>query len=247
MVSLIMATVESPELICVGLVSIDGDSVSTLDDFNYLSSQIAQINPTGPNSASYSPTNTAAAACPTVNAEWGASSDLPPTPNKQLCECMFAALTCVPNNVDQDQYGDLFGYLCGTDGVCDGITANATTAEYGSYGMCNPEQQLGWAMNAYYQVQVNNGNGASACDFSGSASTQAASSPTGECKTLISQAGSNGQGTVTSGPSATGGSGGSGGSGSSSGAGVPSISRQAALACSKPLPIYWSRLSRVSV
>lgn len=133
---------------------------------------------------------------------------------------MYKALTCVPNNVADDQAGELFGIVCGLgDTVCDGIRANATTGEYGAYGMCNPQQQLGWALNVYYNQQGAAGNGASACDFSGSATKQAAASPTGECKGLISQAGQNGQGSVTSVPTSVGGSGGSGSGSGSSGSG----------------------------
>lgn len=213
-----------------GLVSVDGNSVSTLDDFNNLASEIAKVTPSGPNSADYNPTNTAPASCPSVNSDWRADSALPPTPNQELCECMYSALNCVPNNVAEDQAGDLFGVVCGLgQGTCDGIRSNATTGEYGAYGMCNPKQQLGWALNAYYNQQARAGNAASACDFSGSATTQSAVSPTGQCKDLISQAGNNGQGTVTSAPTSVGGSGGSGsgsGSGSSSGSGnaAPGVS-----------------------
>lgn len=191
--------------------------MSTLADFNALSSQIALISPTGVNSASYTPTNTVAASCPSVGPDWQAASALPPTPNEQLCECMFNALTCVPNGVSTDDIGDLFGVVCGLgDNVCSGITANATLGNYGAYGMCNPEQQLGWALNTYYEEQLAAGNGASACDFSGSATTTSPTTPTGTCAELISQAGSGGTGTVTSAPSGTGSSGGgSSGSGSS--------------------------------
>ncbi|KIV96892.1 hypothetical protein PV10_00706 [Exophiala mesophila] len=213
-----------------GLVTVEGNSVSTLADFNFLATQIANANPTGVNSASYNPTNTAAASCPAVNAAWRATEELPPTPNQKLCECMYAALTCVPNNVDSEDIGDLFGVVCGlSDGVCDGITANATSGEYGAYGMCNPQQQLGWALNTYYERARAAGNGASACDFSGSATIQSPVTPTGTCNDLIQQAGSDGTGTVTSAPSGTGrasgGSGsGSGGSSSTSNAGVPTFS-----------------------
>ena len=213
-----------------GLVSVDGSSVSTLQDFSYLSAQIATISPSGVNAQDYSPTNTAAASCPSVGSEWQAASALPPTPNVELCECMYGQLTCVVNdNVDASDYGQLFGTVCGLgDTTCDGIQANATLGEYGAYGMCNPKQQLGWALNIYYNQQNAAGNGASACDFSGSATTKSQAQETGNCKALISQAGNNGQGTVTSAPTATGASGGSsGGSGSSSsssGAGVPGFS-----------------------
>ncbi|KAJ9631276.1 1 3-beta-glucanosyltransferase gel4 [Knufia peltigerae] len=216
-----------------GLVSVDGNSVSTLDDFNYLSSQLASIDPTGVNSASYTPTNTAAAACPTVGSDWQASSNLPPTPNEQLCDCMFKALSCVPDNVSNDGVGDLFGVVCGLgQGTCAGITANGTEGVYGAYAMCNPSQQLGFALNNYYQQQLSAGSGASACDFSGSAKTQSPVNPTGTCSKLISQAGSAGTGTVTSQPSGTGSSGsgsgsGSGGSSKSSSAGMPSFSTPA--------------------
>ena len=220
-----------------GLVSVDGNSVSTLQDFSYLSAQIATVSPSAVNSASYTPTNSAAASCPSVGSAWQAASALPPTPNSELCSCMEEALVCVPNDVAEDDIGTLFGYLCGVnDEVCAGITANATLGTYGSYGMCNPQQQLGWALNVYYNQQSASGNAASACDFSGSATTQKAVSPTGSCAALISQAGQNGQGTVTSAPTATGGSGsgssassassgssGSSGSSSSS-AGVPGFS-----------------------
>lgn len=142
---------------------------------------------------------------------------------------MFNALTCVPNNVATDDIGDLFGIVCGLGtNTCAGIQANGTSGKYGAYGMCDPTQQLGWALNDYYEQQVAAGNGASACDFSGSAKTQSPTSPTGTCATLISQAGSGGTGTVTSQPSGTGssgsGSGGSGSSSSSKSAGAPGFS-----------------------
>ncbi|KIV81972.1 hypothetical protein PV11_04118 [Exophiala sideris] len=198
-----------------GLVSVDGNTVSTLTDFGYLSSQLALISPSSVNSASYTPTNTAAQSCPSVGSDWQAASALPPTPNAALCECMYNALTCVPNGVSSDEAGDLFGVVCGLGtNTCAGINANGTSGKYGAYGMCNSTQQLGWALNDYYEQQVAAGNGASACDFSGSAKTKAVTSPTGTCASLISQAGSGGTGTVTSSPSGTGSSG-SGGSSSS--------------------------------
>jgi hypothetical protein len=150
---------------------------------------------------------------------------------------MDKALNCIPSSkVNNDNISDLFGVVCGLSAnACAGIAANTTTGVYGAYGMCNPMQQLGWALNAYYEEQSAAGNGASACDFSGSATMQAAVSPTGACTSLISQAGNAGTGIVTSAPTATGGgsgsSGGSSGSGSSGtgNAGVPGQSTLASL------------------
>ncbi|KAL1970919.1 hypothetical protein VTN77DRAFT_2753 [Rasamsonia byssochlamydoides] len=183
-----------------GLVTIEGNAVSTLAGYSSLSKEIASATPTGVNSASYTPTNTALQACPTVDANWQASPKLPPTPNQELCNCMVNSLTCVlKDSVDSSEYGKLFGQVCGY-GVCAGITANATTGTYGAYSMCEASQQLSFVMNEYYQQQVAKGNGDSACDFGGAASTKAAVSPTGTCATLINEAGAQGTGSVTSSP-----------------------------------------------
>lgn len=208
-----------------GLVSVDGDSVSKREDFSYYSSQIATVSPSGVNMASYSASKTAAA-CPTEEANWNAvSSPLPPTPNKQLCACMFNSLTCAPNSdLDAKSVGELFGTVCGLgDGTqCDGIAANATTGDYGAYSMCNSTEQLGWIMDAYYQAQDST-NQASACDFDGSAATKSAVSPSGVCGDLMKEAGDAGTGVVTTQPTATGAgsaaNGGKGESGSASGSG----------------------------
>lgn len=166
---------------------------------------------TGVNSASYTPTNTAAASCPSVNSNWQAATALPPTPNQALCSCMYNALSCVPNNVAEDKIGQLFGLVCGyNDGSCNGILANGTSGNYGAYGMCSPTEQLGWVLNTYYQKQRAQGNGASACSFGGSATLKSVTSPTGSCSSLISAAGAAGTGSVSA--SVTGSSGSSSGS-----------------------------------
>ena len=184
------------------------------------------ISPSGVNSNSYTPSHTAAQSCPTVGSDWEAATALPPTPNSDLCNCMYDALACVPSNqVSEDDIGTFFGLVCGLgNNVCAGIATNGTSGDYGAYGMCNSTQQLGWALDQYYLQQQASGNGASACDFSGSASTKAVVTPTGTCASLIQQAGSAGTGIVTSAPTGTGSSGGSGsGSGSgSSGSGSSS-------------------------
>lgn len=206
-----------------GLVSVDGDKVSKREDFSYYSSQIATVDPSGVNSNSYSASKTAAA-CPTEEADWNAkSSPLPPTPNKQLCACMFNSLTCAPkSDISAEDVGELFGTVCGLgDGSqCDGIAANASTGDYGAYSMCNSTEKLGWVMDAYYQAQDST-NQASACDFDGNAATVSAISPSGACSSLMSEAGAAGTGVVSSKPTATGAgaaaNGGSGESGSASG------------------------------
>ncbi|KAI9822338.1 MAG: 1,3-beta-glucanosyltransferase gas1 [Pycnora praestabilis] len=210
-----------------GLVSVDGNTASKLPDFTALSSQIAMVTPSGVNSASYTPTNTQAQACPTVGSDWEAASALPPTPNEQLCGCMIQGLSCVAkSNINDTEVETLFGTVCGLSaGVCDAITPNGTTGIYGAYSMCNSTEQLSWAFNAYYLKQQNN---PSACAFGGAGQTQASATPTGNCKSLLSQAGTAGTGTVTSAPTGTGSSGGSGSGSGSSGSSSSTATKKAA-------------------
>lgn len=202
-----------------GLVEVDGDSVSKMADFTLLSSQMAKATPTGVQMNNYQPSNSPAV-CPTVDEVWGAvSSPLPPTPNKELCSCMYNSLSCViRSGVDAEDYGQLFAAICGLgDGSqCDGIAANASAGTYGAYSMCNSTEQLAYAMDAYYQAQSGS-NKASACDFEGAAHTQSPVEPSGECNALMQQAGPSGTGRVTSIPEGTGaGAAADGGSGSGS-------------------------------
>lgn len=132
-----------------GLVEIESDgSVKTLTDFNNLKKELAKVSPTGVEMAKYTPTNTAARSCPTIGADWTASSVLPPTPNEELCSCMVSALSCVTSSkVKETDAGKLFSYIC-ANADCSGINANGTTGEYGAYSMCSPLERLAWAMNS---------------------------------------------------------------------------------------------------
>lgn len=160
------------------------------------------------NSAAYTPTNTAAQACPTIGSNWQASEKLPPSPNPDLCECMVKSLKCgVKDNVSDKDIGKLFGIVCGYDGICDGISGNATSGKYGAYSMCQARDRVSFAINRYYEQQVAKGNGDSACDFDGAAELKSSSSTSGTCGTLLNEAGVEGTGTVTSSPTSPGGSG----------------------------------------
>lgn len=170
-----------------GLVSVDGNTVSTLADFNAFSTQIHAVTPTGTNSASYTPTNTIGQACPTVDVDWQVNSTtLPPTPNEALCSCMVSSLTCTAKaGIADTEIGTLFSQVCGYNSgkPCLGILKNTTTGVYGAYSMCNSTEQLSYAFNAYYQEEGN----AQACDFGGNAQTvKAAAAST--CSSLIASA-----------------------------------------------------------
>jgi len=188
-----------------GLVEVNGDSASKLPDFAYLSSQMAKATPKGVDIGAYNPTNTAPQPCPTNTDSWKASETLPPTPNKDLCECMTKSLKCVakPSISDEDM-GTLFGTVCGFGAnICAGISADAAKGIYGAYSMCSPLEQLSFAFNAYFQQQAAKGGGQGACDFNGAATTQNPDKPSGTCAPLISEAGTDGLRTVTSAPTST--------------------------------------------
>ena len=177
--------------------------------------------------ASYNPSNTAAATCPsTTPGKWEAESEpLPPSANAQLCSCMMETLSCVvADKTDEDDYGDMFGFICGLkEGeYCAGINKNVTTGPYGAYGMCSNKEQLSFATNTYAKA-VSGG-----CGFKGKATTKAAvATPTASgCGTLLKAAGAAGTGTVGGGANtgSNSSSGASGSQGAAAGLSVPQFS-----------------------
>lgn len=205
-----------------GLVSIDGDDVKTLDDYNNYKSEILRVSPTSAASSAAS-ASAHQLSCPTEDKNWKASTDLPPTPDDGLCSCMESSLSCVVgDSVDSDDYSDLFGIVCG-EVSCDGINSNGTTGSYGAYSFCSSKQKLSFVLDLYYKAQ---GSAARACSFSGSASVKSASTQAA-CSTALAEAGASGLGTVSATVSGSGRStatGSNGSSGSSSSAGSSSSS-----------------------
>lgn len=179
-----------------GLVQLqdNGASASPYPDFTSLRDQLASVTPSLTAKSNYNPTNTAPA-CPSDSTWEAVASPLPPPVNPQLCTCMAASLQCNIESTDEEKYGDVFNYICGADdSFCDGIAHNATTGDYGGVGGCDPKEQLAWVANQYY---LGNNRQASACDFSGLATTQSATTSSG-CQSLLEALGTAGTGTVAS-------------------------------------------------
>ncbi|KAL6721144.1 1 3-beta-glucanosyltransferase gel4 [Lecanora helva] len=202
-----------------GLVSVGSDNkATTRKDYDNLSSQMAKVTPSGPNSNSYTPSNNPQA-CPTTST-WQAATVLPPTPNEAVCACMVSNLTCVAkSSLSDQQIQDQFDYICDPahGNNCGGILGNGTTGKYGSYSMCKDIDRLSWAFNQYYlnQTATNTAN-TSPCDFKGAAS-KVSPKVASSCKAVNSQAGAAGTGSITNAPTATSGSGSGSGTGSGSG------------------------------
>lgn len=111
------------------------------------------------------------AECPTLSEVWRVSSELPPVPDEQLCDCMMRASPCVrADNLDLEDYADIFDFICSeNEAICTAINGNATTGVYGAYSMCTRGAKLDYVLGAYYQDQE---EASDACDFEGSAQTQ---------------------------------------------------------------------------
>lgn len=217
-------------LILAGLVTIGSDNkATTLSDYENLSTAMAKVTPSGVNSASYTPSNSPQA-CPTTDT-WQAATNLPPTPNDAVCQCMVQNLTCVAKSgLSADSITTQFNYICdpAQGNNCGGILANGTTGVYGAFSGCNDTERLSYAFNQYYLNQTaTNTQNTSPCDFSGTAQ-KVAPKLASSCKAIVSQAGPAGTGSITSTP--TGGS--STGSGSNSG--TSSTSKAAAVILSVP-------------
>ncbi|EPY52463.1 cell wall protein Gas1 [Schizosaccharomyces cryophilus OY26] len=173
-----------------GVVSVSGDSVSTLTDFSHLSSMYASVQPSSTQSSSMSLTSSGQS-CAATQSAWKAATDLPPTPSEDVCECMDKSRECVVvDSVDSDDYGDLFSYVCSKIN-CDAINANGTyPGKYGSFSYCDAKQKLNYVLNAYHEQK-------GGCDFSGSATSTSAASATGACSSYLSAAGSSGTNVIS--------------------------------------------------
>lgn len=148
-----------------GLVTIDSSGeASTMDNYNELASKVLAATPSAVDIDSYEPTNTQAT-CPGLSDTWVASSVLPPTPDENLCNCMVQSLSCnVASGADEDDFGDVFNYICGQDeSLCAGIKTDTENGIYGAYSMCNAAAKLGFVLNEYYLSL----DSSDACDFDG--------------------------------------------------------------------------------
>ena len=128
-----------------GMVTIDGNTVNTNDDFARLKTQYNDVTlPTTPSA----PGSTTYPSCPAQNSTFLASTTLPPTPNDNSCNCLEQSLQCrfTPQTNNATQVGlivgELLDFTCSQlgqfGGSCDAISANGSTGVYGNVSMCSP-------------------------------------------------------------------------------------------------------------
>ncbi|KAI0438809.1 family 72 glycoside hydrolase [Xylaria telfairii] len=169
-----------------GVAKVNGDSVSTMKNYDVLRTKLAAVEPSSTKMSAYQPTNSAAA-CPAVQENWKVAKTLPPTPDSSLCECMFKSLSCAPaSSLKDKEFGDIFGYICENDPkACAGIKHDTEAGVYGPYSMCSPKQQLGHVLDAYYN---NQNKGSYACDFDGAAEVQSSPKVESACEAPLAKA-----------------------------------------------------------
>ncbi|EIW66984.1 1,3-beta-glucanosyltransferase [Tremella mesenterica] len=155
-----------------GMVTIDGNSVTTSDDFTRLSAQYNNTKPPTSITKSSAPAVTTIS-CPSENSTLLASSTLPPTPDEAVCDCLNAnAFACLVKQSSANSptiVGALIDYTCSllgaNGGSCDPIGGNGSSGMYGSLSMCSPAIKLSYAMSAYYGTNPVS----TSCDFAGNA------------------------------------------------------------------------------
>jgi hypothetical protein len=223
-----------------GMTTITGDTVTPNADFARLGA--AYGNATGPNSPAQSAQQNTAATCPQESATLLATTELPPTPNPEVCNCLDkSAFACLVNDAtanDPVKVGALINIACdmlaqaGSDVDCSTIGSNGTTGTYGPLAMCSPDIKLSWAFSAYYMLNPV----PTSCDFAGNATrNEGADAPkTAEDAKIAADncfAGKPAVVTPTSSPQSTGGSNSGGGTSpsESSAAATPNSGARASL------------------
>lgn len=204
-----------------GLVSVSGSSVSTLADYSYYSQEMNSISPSLAKSADVGASSTKTLACPASANTWKASPSLPPTPDKEVCDCISSSLNCVvDSSVSEEDYGKLFGVVCGLID-CSAVSGNGENGTYGSVSFCSDKEKLSYVLNLYYEDQDKS---KSACDFGGSASIASSANAASTCSAIISSVSAHATATGSSGSSGSSNSGSSGSSASGSGSSSSSSS-----------------------
>lgn len=150
-----------------GVVTIARDGRATrMDSFEFLAEQHAAAQPTTVEADDYETDFTTPSDCPARSANWEAHAVLPPTPDRDLCECAVAASLCAPSgDVEAEDMQAVFDFICeNSPESCVGIGHNASTGVFGAYSMCSQEHKLAFVMGAYYEAQD---QAADACDHNG--------------------------------------------------------------------------------
>ncbi|KAI5919977.1 Glucanosyltransferase-domain-containing protein [Camillea tinctor] len=171
-----------------GLVELNNGKATEMDNFKVLATKLNKVDPTTVDMSSYTPSNSPAS-CPPISDSWKVTGALPPTPDSDLCDCMYKSLSCAPaDDLAEKDFGEIFGYICSQDpDACAGIKSDTASGVYGPYLGCNPKEQLGHVLDAYYQ---NQNKASTACDFDGAAKVVSSPTVDSSCESPLASASS---------------------------------------------------------
>ncbi|TEB39055.1 glycoside hydrolase family 72 protein [Coprinellus micaceus] len=225
-------------------VSTDGNTITTSSDWDRLVTQYGGVSP--PNSPAQSSASASTyGTCPSATTDFLASNTLPPTPNESACNCLENALSCqfTPQTSNYSVVaGELINTGCSllgeSGGSCTEIGGDGQTGVYGRLSGCDPIVKLSFVMSSYYEA---NGKQATACDFAGNgtvnAASQASAAPAASSciaspsATFVPSApATTAGGSASTSTRASGGSNGNGGSSSGNGNGAASTNALAGIA-----------------
>jgi len=216
-----------------GMVTVNADGTVTLGaDFTNLKTAYSQVAFVDVPTLANAPA-AAYPACPQDNANFLASTKLPPTPSDSACQCMENNLSCQfhPQTADTTAIlGPLIDGACallgGKGGNCNAITGNGQAGTYGLASQCDPTIQASFAMSEWYEA---NGHNAVACSFAGNGTVNSKAPTSSTAAQVANACLSTATGTfVPTEPTAGSSNGGSPGSSSTTGSGNPSSSKSAA-------------------
>ncbi|CAG8769124.1 2205_t:CDS:2, partial [Racocetra fulgida] len=132
-----------------GLVEIDKDgNAKKLQDFKNLQQQFSKIKIPSSGTLlmdSYTQKNNESSKCPPQSENWKATMNLPPTPMKNVCECMVSSLSCVASSKvmnDQRLIDENFRLICGMV-KCDDINVDVSSGKYGAAIIVKNEKNKG--------------------------------------------------------------------------------------------------------
>jgi hypothetical protein len=193
-----------------------------------MSAQMASIHPSSTAMSDYMPTASAPTICKSqlaVASSAGFAStipsttipiatNLPPTPNEHLCECMMKSLDCVAKQkftpgsywlnseplerrVAYTLERELVESACAQNASwCLGSETNTNTGQYGTFSVCNSTERGSWIMDQMYKGMKKN---TTICTSIGGVLIPTADSTaqSDDCRTILAQAGPQGTGVVT--------------------------------------------------
>lgn len=131
-----------------GLVKMNEDgTISKTEDYQILKNRLNSVNPVPLHRDQYQvkKVNLKQFASSEV---WKASSNIPPSPDKEKCECLESSLDCVIEADNFDYLSLKKEILSKVD--CHEIESDSSVGYYGRFSDCTKKQKLSFCTNKYY-------------------------------------------------------------------------------------------------